>query len=248
MRADVRLREIVAAEDPALGELSVLLARTFADPNVVLSADRLRTFLRDNRADGPREFCVLVAESTAPASRLRGGTVFSYVPAAGCGFSEYLVVDAARRGEGLGRRLVEARTARLDTAARAAGLPAAHGTFIETDDPRRIPAELARLERQTAMDPVARVRLFAHLGFRLVDVPYVQPPLGPGQAAVDYLQLLFAPAAPDRQELPTEWLLATLEPIWTAWAPDTAAAQLARLRVSLTTPTLVLRDPRRDLT
>jgi GNAT superfamily N-acetyltransferase len=245
---DVRLREITAPDDPSLTALADLLGWTFADPNLILSAARMRAFLQANAAPpgedaaGPRrDFLVLVAETPEPA-RLLGGTVFSYVPASGCGFSEYLVLDAAARGQGLGRRLIEARGERLDAAAKAAGLASAHGLFIEVEDPRRIPPAFARAEAKTAMEPDARIRLFAHLGFRRVVVPYSQPPLGNNQPSVEYLQLLFAPRDPGREAIPAAWVLDTLAAIWTAWAPDAADAFLAALAATLPTPTVPLRD------
>ena len=77
-----------------------------------------------------------------------------------------------------------------------------------------------------------RLRLFDHLGFRRVDVPYVQPALAADKQAIDYLDLLFAPW-PDQASvtsIPTRWVLDTLEPVWSAWSPATATEHLTRLR------------------
>ena len=74
-------------------------------------------------------------------------------------------------------------------------------------------------------------RSFDHLGFRRVDVRYVQPPLAPDKHAIDYMDLLFAPwQAEAPAAIPARWVLDTLEAIWSAWTPATAAEHLALLR------------------
>src|SRR5207248_10630127 len=131
---------------------------------------------------------VLVAEDEG---RLIGGSVFSYVPASSCGFSEYLVLEDSRRRQGLGRKLFNARRAILDESANRYREVRCRGIFSEVDSPERTLPELLAAD---IMDPHARLRIFGHLGFRRVDAQYVQPPLGPGKQAVDYLDLLFAPS------------------------------------------------------
>jgi hypothetical protein len=84
-----------------LAKLAALLNATFRDPNTVLGLGRIQEFLQANRTDSRRRFCVLVAEQN---DTLVGGTIFSYVARPNCGFSEYIVADAANRGVGLGRR------------------------------------------------------------------------------------------------------------------------------------------------
>ena len=81
------------------------------------------------------------------------------------------------------------------------------------------------------MEARERLRLFDHLGFRRVDVPYVQPALAADKQAIDYLDLLFAPwpAHVAISAIPAQWVLDTLEPVWSAWSPATAAEHLARL-------------------
>ncbi|HEV7662779.1 MAG TPA: hypothetical protein VGQ62_04530, partial [Chloroflexota bacterium] len=185
------MKLVTSPDDPRLAELSRLLESVFADPNTVLGLDRLQAFVRADPSAARRRFSVLVAVDAARDTVI-GGSVFSYVPKSNCGFSEYIVADSTRRGTGLGRRLFERRKALLDEQARAYGHPACGGLFIEADNPDRTPADLVDAERETALDPRERLRLFDHLGFRKVDVPYVQPPLGNGKQPIAYLDLLFA--------------------------------------------------------
>jgi GNAT superfamily N-acetyltransferase len=230
----VVVRRVSDPADAALGDLSRLMDSLFGDPDVVLDLERMRTFLMEPAISAQRQFRVLVAEE---AGTLLGGTVFSYVPASNCGFSEYLVVRKSRHGQGLGRQLVDARRAELDEQARRAGRAACNGVFIEADNPERTPAALVARERETAMDSVDRLRLFAHLGFYRVDMAYVQPALGPGKQPVSYLDLLFGPwdqPVKRSQRVPAAWVYQTVAPIWESWAHGSSAADSLALRDRLT--------------
>jgi GNAT superfamily N-acetyltransferase len=234
------LIEVTDPADPRLVRLAALLNATFPDPNTVVGLDRIQEFLQANWADGPRHFCVLVAEQKGS---LVGGTIFSYVVKSNCGFSEYIVVDLACRGLGLGRELFNARKATLDAHAVRHRHDQCHGLFIEVDNPERTPPDFAETERERALDAYQRLRMFDHFGFRRVDVPYVQPPLAPAKQAVEYLDLLFAPWAFDRQRIPSDWILDTVEAIWSAWTPETFASHLAKLRSAVRGPEVALLDP-----
>jgi GNAT superfamily N-acetyltransferase len=229
-----RIRQIDSPDDRDLRNLWALMNLTFPDPNSVLGLDRMQEFLAANRPRGARRFCVLVATDPARAGAVVGGSVFSYVARSNCGFSEYILVDRLSRGTGLGRLLFDARKVVLDSEAHAHGFDGCRGLFIEVDNPERVPADFAAIERETSLDAWERLRLFDHLGFRRVDVPYVQPPLAPDKQPIDYLDLLFAPWPAARPSIPTGWALDTLEAIWSAWTPTTAAAYLARLRSRIT--------------
>ncbi|HEY2593507.1 MAG TPA: hypothetical protein VGK33_06380, partial [Chloroflexota bacterium] len=229
-----RLEEITGPEDARLGDLAALLERTFADPNSVLGLDRIRQFLSEPAGnDAQRRFHVVAAES-ADAARILGLSIFSYVPRANCGFSEYMVVDQHLRGRGLGRALFDRRKATLDADASRHAQSACNGVFIEVDSPWRTPPELLAAD---SFDAHERLRIFRHLGFRRVSLAYVQPPLAPDKAPVEHLDLLFAPWATrprGESELSARWIVDTLAAIWSAWAPSVAPTYLAQLQQQLT--------------
>jgi len=239
--SDVHLAEITRPDDPRLGDLSRLLYRTFADPNSVLGLDRIREFLSESAADRPRLFHVTVAE-VRDTPGVVGASIFSYVVRSNCGFSEYLVVDESLRHRGLARTLFDQRKAILDADAVRHGQATCSGLFIEVDSPWRIPSELLAFE---SLDPVERLRVFGHFGFRRVAVAYTQPPLAPGKEAVDYMDLLFVPWGSARQSdsVPSEWVLWTLEAIWSAWTPVAAAAHLEGMRQQVLMDSVALVDP-----
>ena len=235
------LLSITDPADARLEKLSALLNATFPDPNTVLGLDRMQEFLAANPANVRRHFNVLVAERD---DAVVGGTVFSYVFDSNCGFSEYIVADQRVRGTGLGRSLFDARKAQLDALAKNNGFRGCHGVFIEVDSPERTPAHFAEAEGETALDLRQRVRLFAHLGFRRVDAPYVQPPLAPGKQAIDYMDLLFAAwEGVSQDRIPAEWVFDTLAAIWSAWTPDSFGRHLATLRDRVGASHVALLDP-----
>jgi GNAT superfamily N-acetyltransferase len=235
------VRRVYVAEDPALRELSSLLETTFADPDTVLELDRIQAFLGEQSASLDRQFCVVVAEA---GGRLLGGTIFSYVPPTNCGFSEYLVVRKDRHGHGIGRRLFDARRAVLDELAQESQQKSCSGLFIEADNPDRTPLDLQARGRETAMDTLVRLQVFAHLGFLRVDLDYVQPALGPGKQPVHYLDLLFAPWAErvrSEDRVPAGWVTQTLCAIWASWASSIGQTACAALRQRLgETPVAIL--------
>lgn len=233
-----RLRQVADPDDPDLAATAALLRSVFPDENTVLGLDRLREFVAAPRSG--RAFTILVGVSDE--MHVVGCTVFSYVYESNCGFSEYIAVTRDTRGSGMGRALFDARRRVLDAEAERAGHATCNGLFIEADNPYRIPPELRAQERLTAMDTEDRLRMFAHLGFKRVDVTYVQPPLGVGKEAVSYLDLLFAEWLGDTQTIPSEWVTQTVEPIWRAWAPGTHAEELHSLRARLTAARVALQQ------
>lgn len=235
----IALRQLVEPEDEALAQLSGLLHAVFPDPDTVLGLDRLRAFLAQPRGQPGRDFCVVVAVENG---LVVGGTIFSYVPATNCGFSEYLVVRKERHGQGIGRLLFDARQAALNTLAREFGLAMCSGLFIEADSPERTPPQLQARERETATDAATRLEVFAHLGFLRVDLAYVQPPLGPGKHPVRYLDLLFArwdAGVLDQAHVPAAWVIETLCPIWQSWSSTCAACEALRQRLGTSKLALV---------
>jgi N-acetylglutamate synthase-like GNAT family acetyltransferase len=236
MVARWELRRLTEPSDPDLHAMAALMHAVFPDPNTVLGLDRLQEFVGQRTSD--RVFNALAAKE---AGEVVGCVVFSYVPASNCGFSEYIAVAGDVRGGGLGRYLFEARRELLTQQAAAAGQRICNGLFIEADNPRRVPVALMEQERATAIDTRERLEIFAHLGFKRVDVSYVQPPLGPGKQAVTYLDLLFAPWVGELSSIDPAWVTDTVEPIWRSWSPDTYADELSALQARMSRPDVALR-------
>ncbi len=205
----------------------------------MLGLERIQEFLSASPSSAARSFHVIVAEDRADA-QIVGGSVFSYVPRSNCGFSEYMVLEPAARGRGLGRALFNRRRDVLNRCAVQHG-SGCNGLFIEADNPVRTPPELLEAERESSIDALDRLRIFGHLGFRRVDLAYVQPPLAAGKQAVDYLDLLFAPMnETPAGSVPVEWIVETLTPVWSAWTGALAAeGHLATLRERLGTARLI---------
>ncbi|MEV8441032.1 GNAT family N-acetyltransferase [Actinosynnema sp. NPDC051121] len=99
----------------------------------------------------------------------------------------YAYVLPGHRGKGLLRRLVAA------CAELAAWLFPGVGpvvTFLELNDPLLLTAQQYDLDSATSgVDQFDRVVIWARIGVRILDFPYVQPPLSPAQQADGTLML-----------------------------------------------------------
>ena len=117
-----------------------------------------------------------------------GGLVADYFERSNAGVIEFMVVDTALRGQGWGTKLLEEISRQLHDDALRAGHTNLNGICGEVNDPYR------RCDVREHLDGFERMRMWDHFGFRLLDFPYVQPPLSEHQNAVTGLGLMFQPA------------------------------------------------------
>ncbi|KAL6046700.1 hypothetical protein QOT17_017961 [Balamuthia mandrillaris] len=105
-----------------------------------------------------------------------GGCVFEYWRESRCGLISYFVVSPACRGKGLGRFLIEQSVDIIHRDARAAGLHnGCPAIFAETNDPTKVKAE------DDTVPPEVRVRMLQRIGFKRLEMEFVQPPLEEGK-------------------------------------------------------------------
>jgi hypothetical protein len=205
---------------------------------------------------GPfREF-VAVVRDTATGARL-GGANFIIFPVSGPTARElilsinlnYVFVNSQLRRKGTFRQLMsdlpaiafrlfaQTNASDLPAARRAAGEPRVY-IFIEQNDPFRMSREdYDRDTELTGLDQVARIGLWSRLGARIVDFPYVQPPLSKDQDADDTLAYAVL-GAPDadldacllRSHLERFFGISVLKGADLSVEP-TAAAQLSELAI-----------------
>lgn len=139
---------------------------------------------------GPFRELVMVARDGA--GTMVGGANFICFPLAGAAALlsmnlNYLFVLPEHRGRGHLRRLLAA----CRSLARWAFRRRDEGTgepdillFLELNDPLRLdPAAYARDSAHAGVDQVERIRIWNRVGARLLDLPYVQPPLSATQEA-----------------------------------------------------------------
>jgi hypothetical protein len=156
---------------------------------------------------GPfREF-VAVVRDPATGARL-GGANFIIFPVSGANARElvlsinlnYVFINTQLRRQGVFRQLMgdlpalafhlfaETNTADLPAALRTGAREPQVYIFIEQNDPFRMSREDYDRDTQlTGLDQVARIGLWSRLGARIIDFPYVQPPLSKDQDADDTL-------------------------------------------------------------
>src|SRR5262249_38659915 len=83
-------------------------------------------------------------------------------------------------------------------------------------------------DREVGSDPFVRRRIFAHLGFRQVDIRYEQPVGGPDGGPVIFLDLLYCPRKP-ADTVPTTLVLATMRAYWGPWLRGQVERHVAEL-------------------
>jgi len=157
---------------------------------------------------------VFVARDAGVGNAVIGGGNFIAFPlsAAGdpavadclCANLNYIYVVPGARGRGYLRKLIQAVNeiaAHLFVVHSSPRWPAIFGkttasgpvvlprlVFLEQNDPLRMTAEdYARDTEHAGVDQFDRLRMWARLGARIVDFPYVQPPLSSDQSADDTL-------------------------------------------------------------
>lgn len=195
------------ADSPVIDRFFVGYDRAFVLPDEREEIAGFRDCLALNRgwrkAFG-RTHCELVMIISDSSGTLLGGANFlatalspasSFPPATVA--LNYVFVEQAARGRGLLRKVVEiVRTLAL----KSVELPSASdssqpGVFIEQNDPLKLSEEEYRQDTEhSGMDQIDRLSIWAKVGARIVDFPYVQPALSSTQspddglvyAAVDY--------------------------------------------------------------
>src|SRR5262245_19135630 len=213
------------------------------------------------RRYGPfREFVIVVRDAETGA-RLAGANfiIFPLLPkktrdAVLSMNLNYVFVNPEFRKHGVFRRLVgdlpniayrlfvETNAPDLPETWRAAAKPASMPQvymFIEQNDPFRMSTgDYERDTRLTGLDQVVRIDLWSRLGARIVDFPYVQPPLSKDQAAdktLAYAVLGAAAASLDacllRGHLERFFGISVLKGADLSLEP-TAAAQLSELSIA----------------
>lgn len=115
--------------------------------------------------------------------RLCAGHLFEFYSQSACGLLTYLAVAAEHRNRGLGRLLQQRAMAILSSRADAHGIPL-RAVFGEAADPRLVAKD------EDVIDPWTRLEILERLRGRVVDIPYVQPELIPGQGRGRELLLL----------------------------------------------------------
>lgn len=156
---------------------------------------------------GPFREVVLTAADAATGAAV-GGANFIAFPLPGLAADDgrpivsmnlnYIFIGAEFRGQGLFRRLLAAIRDMAQGLVIAPG-GAALLTFIEQNDPFRLsPEDYARDTAHSGLDQVSRLAIWQRLGAKIVDYPYVQPALSPGQAPDDGLLYGVLGAAGDR--------------------------------------------------
>lgn len=240
------------ADSPVLEEFFAGYDRAFVLPDEKEDLDGFRSCLalghgaeraRLLSIHGPHVEIVAVARMTSDGPMIGGGNFIAY-PVNGLGGAEklvagnlnYIFVVPEARGQGHFRKLVAAME---DLMAALFAPPWRRAmAFIELNDPLVLSDEAYRLDSETAgVDQFDRLAIWTRVGARVVDFPYVQPPLSARQQSDDGLIYAVLGMAGE-SSLEARVLLAHLERFFGVsvlkgvdpWTVPVAAEQLEALR------------------
>lgn len=229
-----KFRLVESPSDPAVAAFARLQEQVYYDSDTLIPGAYFPRLLAARSEQ--RRNLLLVAERE---DDVVGGTLFHYLAEAGSGFSSFMGVRPDARGQGLARRLHEARFEALD-ASRGSPVP---GVFIDVVAPERVDARELEQERQFGFEPLSRRRIFQSLGFCKVNIDYRQPVGGPGGGPLTTLDLLFCPREHGARSVPTQLVTDTLRGYWSPWLGEARTQrELERLRELASGPTLALVD------
>jgi len=217
----IQARQVTNPLDPAIGRFGRLQRQVYFEADLLIPASIIRMMLSVPMLG--RSNFLLVAEE---GEQLLGGTLFHYLKKPNTGFSSFMGVDKSARGQGIARKLHQARFEVLDKAAGGK----VNGVFIDVVAPERMSQEELQAERRVGSDPVLRRKIFQSLGFRKVAIRYEQPVGGPGGGPLTNLDLLYCPHEPTKV-IATELVLETMRAYWSPWLkPARAKREVAKLR------------------
>jgi GNAT superfamily N-acetyltransferase len=214
----LELRRTTTANDPAIASFGRLQERTYFEPDMLIPASIIGQMLEWSNHD--RQNILLVLEDSG---RVVAGTLFHFLRKTNVGFSSYLAVDQDFRGQGLARRLHQARFVVLEEISGGK----VEGLFIDVVNPTRLSKSELELEHSVGSDPSTRLKAFSSLGFKRVDIRYEQPVGGKNGGAVTNMDLLFCPRDA-ATSIPTTLVVETMRTYWTPWLGAKIATREAK--------------------
>src|ERR1051326_7585686 len=126
---NVRIREVIDPNDPAIEGFGRMQTAAYYAPETLIPASYVPRMLASET--GTRRNFLIVAEAE---DRVVGGALFHWLAEAGSGFSSFLGVERAWRGQGIARAMHEERFRVLDRAAGGHDV----GVFIDVVNPTRM--------------------------------------------------------------------------------------------------------------
>ena len=134
---------------------------SFPDPNEREPFEVIEERLKKGENWWPRTDMILCIDGSSVAS----GIISDYYPECQSIEPIYLVTNEKYRGKGLARILFSELFSLY---------PETLDMYLESDNPSLVSPE------ESAIDPETRIKIYEKLGFRKMNITYIQPPLAPG--------------------------------------------------------------------
>ncbi|WP_336786526.1 GNAT family N-acetyltransferase [Paenibacillus sp. MMO-177] len=197
----MQYHRITSINDPYFASLHALLQRIFP-PEEVLAYELWKEPLEDPSIH------VYVAVDNG---EVVGSTEYRYYPELRVAMTDFTIIGVANKG--IGRFLMRGREKDLARLARESG-NAPIGMFAEIYNPyERGEHEFGGV---TPMNPFVRREVLSHIGYKMINFPYVHPSWEHNGEAVEGLNLCFLPADEDMAAIPAGLVVQFLEIYYSA--------------------------------
>ncbi|MCK9862515.1 GNAT family N-acetyltransferase [Paenibacillus sp. ATY16] len=197
----MQYHRITSINDPYFASLHELLKRIFP-PEEVLAYELWREPLEDPSIH------VYVAVDNG---EVVGSTEYRYYPELRVAMTDFTIIGVANKG--IGRFLMRSREKDLARLARESGT-APIGMFAEIYNPyERGEHEFGGV---TPMNPFVRREVLSHIGYKMINFPYVHPSWEHNGEAVEGLNLCFLPADEELAAIPAALVVQFLEIYYSA--------------------------------
>ncbi|GLX68109.1 GNAT family N-acetyltransferase [Paenibacillus glycanilyticus] len=197
----MQFHRIHSINDPYFASLHALLERIFP-PEEVLAYELWKEPLEDPSIH------VYVA---VDHGEVVGSTEYRYYPDLRVAMTDFTIIGVANKG--IGRFLMRSREKDLARLARESGT-APIGMFAEIYNPYETGEH--DFGGVTPMNPFVRREVLSHLGYKMINFPYVHPSWEHTGEAVEGLNLCFLPADEEMSSIPASLVVHFLEGYYSA--------------------------------
>lgn len=165
-----------------------IFIKAFPDPDERESfTDDIIPRIKNISKNSPQTFCILRLD---PDNIIIGGLVADWYHKCESLELIYLAVDESRRGEGIGKGILDHGLSAIRKNLSSIGKTVKH-IFLEVDIPRLTADPTQESSMQEAMDSVLRLTTWEKWGAKRIPINYVQPSLSAGKAPVSNMMLMY---------------------------------------------------------
>lgn len=192
-------RADLAKHDKLVKELFNLYndIKNFSDPN---ERENPRDIINRIKTNSKSSATFLLIVQNLTNSKVIGGAVLEFYSKSKCALLAYIFVNHKDRGTGIAKMIIQSELGLRNGIERwkAQNGQLLHMFLFEVNSPL--------LTIHDSISPFERLKFFKHMGGKILDIPYIQPPLSTNLKIVENLLLLTFPFLNDdhKEKVPTD--------------------------------------------